>query len=151
MNNLNHRTTNIVLADDDEDDYLFLKSAVEQSTSPVNLTHVSNWLELLRVVSRVPLPDVLFLDLNMPVKNGLECLELLRAESKYNTISVIIYSTSSSKKDMDEAYRLGANYYVVKPSSQEAITKLVEKICKMDKDQLLAKQERESFQLNIQA
>jgi DNA-binding NarL/FixJ family response regulator len=67
----------------------------------------------------------------MPVKNGLECLELLRAEDKYDNISIVIYSTSRSTKDIDEAYRLGANYYVVKPSSQEEITRLIEKICNM--------------------
>lgn len=149
MKNISHRTTNIVLADDDEDDYLFLKSAVEQAHSPVNLTHASNWLELLRLLSRPPLPDVLLLDLNMPVKNGLECLELLRADEKYNSISIIIYSTSNSKKDIDETFRLGANFYVVKPSSQEAITTLVDKICSMDKDTLIAKPTAKIFRLTI--
>lgn len=145
MENISHRTTNIVLADDDEDDYLFLKSAVEQSTSPVNLSHVSNWLELLRFLNKIPLPDIIFLDLNMPVKNGLECLALLREESKFDKVSIIIYSTSSSKKDIDEAYKLGANYYVVKPSSQEEITELIQKICHMDKQHLLAKPDKEKF------
>ena len=147
MKDISHRTTNIVLADDDEDDYLFLKSAAEQSASPVSITHVLNWLELLRRVSRTPLPDIIFLDLNMPVKNGLECLELLRAEEKYDNISIIIYSTSRSRKDIDEAHRLGANYYVVKPSSQEEITRLIEKICNMNKETLLAKPEKENFLL----
>ena len=147
MKDISHRSTNIVLADDDEDDYLFLKSAAEQSTSPVSITHVLNWLELLRRVSRTPLPDIIFLDLNMPVKNGLECLELLRAEQKYDSISIIIYSTSRSRKDIDEAHRLGANYYVVKPSSQAEITRLIEKICNMNKEMLLARPEKESFLL----
>ena len=145
MKNLSHRTTNIVLADDDEDDYLFLKSAAEQSKCPVDIKHVLNWLELLRSINRLPMPDVIFLDLNMPVKNGLECLELLRAESKFDGISIIIYSTSASQRDIDEAYRLGANYYIVKPSSQQDITKVIEKICSIDKEKLLAKPDKEKF------
>jgi CheY-like chemotaxis protein len=148
MKDISHRTTNIVLADDDEDDYLFLKSAAEQSSCPVNVLHVLNWLELLRFLNRLPLPDTIFLDLNMPVKNGLECLELLRAEERYNNISIIIYSTSSSRKDIEESHRLGANYYVVKPSTQEEITRLVEKICSMDRQKLLAKPEIENFLLS---
>jgi CheY-like chemotaxis protein len=145
MKDIFHRSTNIVLADDDEDDYIFLKSAAEQASSPVKLLHALNWLELLRVLNRTPLPDIIFLDLNMPVKNGLECLELLRAEEKFNNISIIIYSTSSAKKDIEEAYRLGANYYVVKPSSQEQITRLIERICEFDKEKLLAKPDQENF------
>jgi DNA-binding NarL/FixJ family response regulator len=81
----------------------------------------------------------------MPVKNGMECLELLRADAKYNSISIVIYSTSSSRKDIEESHRLGANYYVVKPSTQEEITRLVEKICSMDREKLLAKPDIEKF------
>lgn len=149
MKDISHRTTNIVLADDDEDDFLFLKSAAEQSSSPVRVSHVLNWLELLRFLNRLPLPEILFLDLNMPVKNGLECLELLRAEKKYDNLSIFIYSTSNSQKDIDEAYRLGANFYIVKPSSQVAITKLIEKICSMDKEKLLEKPEKDKFMFSV--
>lgn len=148
MSNLSHRTTNIVLADDDEDDFLFLKSATESATSPVHVSHVLNWLELLRLLNRLPLPDIIFLDLNMPVKNGFECLELLRAEKKYDNICVIIYSTSGSKKDLDEAHRLGANYYVIKPSSQEKITTLIDKICRMDRQEMLSKPAGKEFLLS---
>ena len=145
MKNLSHRTTNIVLADDDDDDFLFLKSATDHAGSPVNISHVLNWLELLRFLNKPPLPDIIFLDLNMPIRTGLECLESLREERKYENVCIIIYSTSSAKKDVDEAYRLGANFYLVKPSTQTEITRVVNKICGMDMQKLLSQPEKEKF------
>jgi CheY-like chemotaxis protein len=147
MENLSHRTTNIVLADDDDDDFLFLKSATDYASSPVYVSHVLNWLELLRFLNKPPLPDIIFLDLNMPVRNGLECLASLREERRYDKICIIIYSTSGSQKDIDEAYRLGANYYLVKPSSQTEITNAVDKICAMDMQKLITKPDKEKFVL----
>lgn len=61
------------------------------------------------------LPDIIFLDINMPGKNGLECLKELRQEGRFNEIMIVIYSTSGAESDIREAYRYGANNYLKKP------------------------------------
>jgi CheY-like chemotaxis protein len=62
------------------------------------------------------LPNLLFLDLNMPRKNGLQCLKEIRSNEKLKNISVAIYFTSHNKRDMEETFRNGANVYITKPS-----------------------------------
>ncbi|HEY0047074.1 MAG TPA: response regulator, partial [Flavobacterium sp.] len=78
------------------------------------------------------LPDFIFLDLNMPEKGGKECLVEIRKHSKLKEIPVIIYSTSSSKKDIDDTYELGANLYITKPNSFTELRKAVRKIMALD-------------------
>ncbi len=108
----------ILMADDDRDDFIILQEAAEKAGEDFEITYTSNWLELWRSVMKA-LPDAIFLDLNMPVKDGIECLKLLRAEGKYDKLPVIIYSTSTNKNDIDKAYEAGANYYIIKPDSFE--------------------------------
>ena len=86
----------ILMADDDKDDFYILKEAAEKTGESLKVSYVANWLELWRFILKT-LPDVLFLDINMPVKNGLECLQLLRQDRKYDNIPIIIYSTSVRK------------------------------------------------------
>lgn len=62
------------------------------------------------------LPHVLFLDLNMPMKNGIECLDEIKANKRFNDIIIAIYSTSSSEEHIEETFIKGANIYIKKPS-----------------------------------
>ena len=137
----------IVMADDDEDDYEFFKTAAEKACVPVKVSHAVNWLELLRFLDKEPLPDLVFLDLNMPVKNGLECLQLIRSEKRYDQVGVFIYSTSSSKKDIEETYKHHANHYIVKPDKYDEITRIVETICEMDKAELVSQPDKSNYVL----
>ena len=73
------------------------------------------------------LPDLLFLDLNMPRKNGLECLKEIRSNENLKGISIAIYSTSDSEKDMEETFRNGANVYITKPNSFNKLKQVLEK------------------------
>ena len=133
------------MADDDEDDYEFFKTATEKACQPIKVSHAANWLELLRYLDKEPLPDLVFLDLNMPVKNGLECLQLIRAEPRYDQVGVFIYSTSSSKKDIEETFQHQANHYIVKPDRYEEITRLVETICEMEPDDLVTRPDKSNY------
>lgn len=136
----------ILMADDDKDDFYILKEAAEKAGEPLTISYVSNWLELWRFILKT-LPDVLFLDLNMPVKNGIECLQLLREDRKYDKVPIIIYSTFVNKNDIDKAYKSGANYFVVKPSAIEDISDMIKKLCSMSKEVLLSTPPREEFVL----
>lgn len=134
----------ILMADDDKDEFYILQEAAQKACEPLKVSYVANWLELLRFILKT-LPDILFLDLNMPVKDGIECLQLLRETSKYDQLPIIIYSTSVSKNDIDKAYTNGANYFIVKPNALEDITDMIKKLCYMDKEALLSIPPREEF------
>jgi CheY-like chemotaxis protein len=134
----------ILMADDDKDDYLILKEAAEKADEKFQVSYAGNWLELWRFILKT-LPDVLFLDINMPVKNGIECLQLIRQERKYDNIPILIYSTSVSKSDIDKAYQNGANYFIVKPNAIDDITNIITRLISMGKEALLAVPSREEF------
>ncbi|HEX8462333.1 MAG TPA: response regulator [Segetibacter sp.] len=134
----------ILMADDDKDDFYILQEAAEKAGSQFKISYAANWMDLWRSVLKA-LPDLIFLDLNMPVKDGFECLELLRKESKYDSVPIIIYSTSVSKSDIDKAYKHGANYFVVKPNSLDEIAGVLKKLYSLGKEALTIMPAREEF------
>ncbi len=110
---------NILLVDDDEDDRQFFADALqslEMSTELVLLTDGQECIEYLGELEDV-LPDLIFLDLNMPIMNGVECLETIRGKLGLKKTVVIIYSTSSSYQDIEDTFDKGANVYITKPTS----------------------------------
>jgi len=125
----------IFLAEDDADDRMFFEDALKEVDIPVELTLATNGLELmsnLDVLTSHPPPDVIFLDLNMPFKNGLECLKEIRATPKLKEIPVVIFSTTGNKDVVDVTYRQGANYYVCKPSSFPLLVKVIETVLTLE-------------------
>lgn len=134
----------ILMADDDKDDFFILQEAAEKAGEPLQVSYAANWLELWRFILKT-IPDVLFLDINMPVKDGIECLQLLRNERKYDKVPILIYSTSVNKADIDKAYQHGANYFIVKPNAIDDITNIIKKLISMGKEALLAVPPREEF------
>jgi CheY-like chemotaxis protein len=132
------------MADDDKDDFFILKEAAERAGEVLQISYAGNWLELWRFIMKT-IPDMLFLDINMPVKDGIECLQLLRNERKYDKVPILIYSTSVSKADIDKAYRHGANYFIVKPNAIDDIANIIKKLISMGKEALLSVPPREEF------
>lgn len=108
----------ILLADDDESDRFLFMEAFEEMKAKTIVHTVNDGLQLMEYLSQenIPLPHLLFLDLNMPRKNGLECLKEIRSIEKLKDISIAIYSTSASEKDIEETFLFGANVYIQKPS-----------------------------------
>ncbi len=117
----------ILLADDDEDDRSFFQEAINDLDMNHKLTVFSDGVELMDYLRTTPSDDVhiLFLDLNMPCKKGLECLHEIRADAKLKNLSVAIYSTSSNEKDIEEAFVAGANVYIKKPNDFQELKKIV--------------------------
>ncbi|MEO6000453.1 MAG: response regulator [Chitinophagaceae bacterium] len=104
----------IVYVDDDEDDFFLFKKAISEISdnySVLRIDNPGNLFELIKVIK----PDFIFLDINMPLMNGVECLKNIRAVEEYDGIPVIIYSTVTDFKEV--SYRNKANYYLVKPDS----------------------------------
>lgn len=134
----------ILMADDDKEDFHSLVEAAQNTGESLKISYAANWMELWRSVIKT-LPDLLFIDLNMPVKNGLECLQTLRADRRYDEVPIVIYSTSANKIDIDKAYTHGANYFVVKPNTIDEVTHMLRKLYVMGKEVLAAKPPREEF------
>ena len=121
----------ILLVDDDADDQLLFTSAVAEMGNQLNCDCVSGTLEALTYLEHAdPLPDFIFLDLNMPGYDGKRCLKQLKSSERLQAIPVIIYSTFISDDDGVEMKRLGAELLVTKPgdfnSLQLAILQSIE-------------------------
>ena len=117
----------ILLIDDDKDDQDFFREALSQINTAVVLDTADNGIKGLELLSAsVQLPDLVFLDVNMPVMNGRETLTLIRANRKFDNIRVIMYSTSNSAADIDW-FKAFVVKYVVKPNSFDALVDLIER------------------------
>lgn len=117
----------ITLADDDVDDRLFFTDAFEEIKINTIVNTVNNGRELLNYLNRPDtiLPNILFLDLNMPILNGIECLKEIKLNERFNDIVIAIYSTSSSDQDVEDTFVLGANIYIKKPSNFNNLKKIL--------------------------
>jgi CheY-like chemotaxis protein len=133
FHDIKQKKLSIVLADDDEDDRDLFKEAIHELAIKPNLEMAKDGKALIELLNRIEeLPDIIFLDLNMPHKSGKECLVEIRNNARLKNIPVIIYSTSSSPTDIEETYGLGANLYVKKPSSFTELTAYLNKLLTMD-------------------
>ncbi|MDB5245730.1 MAG: response regulator receiver protein [Segetibacter sp.] len=119
----------ILVADDDSDDVEMFQSAIEETCPNIKITIATDGVKLLSLLGKIPSPDVIFLDLNMPRKTGKECLKEIRMEHKHNSITIIMLSTSGNKADIDYCLCNGANYYFVKPKSFNELKIIVQKLC----------------------
>ena len=120
-------TLNLLLADDDSDDCFFFKEALEEIPISAKLTTVNNGVQLMKLLSgkESPLPDAVFLDLNMPRKSGLECLAEIKTIDKLMHLPVIIYSTSLNPEVVKILYEKGAQYYICKPGEFAKLKKVI--------------------------
>jgi CheY-like chemotaxis protein len=109
---------NILLADDDKADCLLFKEALEELPLSTKLTTVNNGEQLIETLTKKgnKLPDVLFLDLNMPRKNGFASLGQIKRNTELDSLPVIIFSTASDIETMKKVFRDAAHYYISKPA-----------------------------------
>ncbi|QRR02125.1 response regulator [Dyadobacter sandarakinus] len=137
----------ILLADDDDDDTFLFQEALEQVPLNTELRIADNGMKLMDLLySSEEAPDLIFLDMNMPVKNGLECLEEIRNSKKFGDTPVVILSTSVAKYLWESAYKGGANLYVQKPNSFIALVDILQK-CLSQKSELTRQTAVEQFLL----
>lgn len=121
----------ILLADDDPDDRELFTEAAGMHNAHVE--SVPNGMQLMaNLLLADPLPDFILLDLNMPEKDGKQCLQEIKEHDRLKAIPVIIYSTSSAKKDIDDTFRMGASLYITKPNSFTELKKTVKNLLDID-------------------
>ncbi|MGZ5218562.1 MAG: response regulator [Chitinophagaceae bacterium] len=120
----------VMLADDDKDDQETFGEALRESEIAAELTTVDNGQELLATLKdpSEPNPDIIFLDINMPVKNGNEVLAEIKKDADLKQIPTVMLSTSENVKDVEASFNAGANLYVRKPYSFQNFILLLKKI-----------------------
>ncbi|MBU3821810.1 response regulator [Flavobacteriaceae bacterium XHP0103] len=120
----------IILADDDEDDRLFFTDAFDELKINTRVQTFKDGIYLMNYLNEdnVVLPNVLFLDLNMPRKSGLECLKEIKKDPKFIDIAIAIYSTSASEEDIEKTFVMGANIYIKKPSDFKTLKKVLSEV-----------------------
>lgn len=140
----------ILLADDDEDDRHFFERILEEMEINTQLTTVEDGEKLVQYLLKNVgnLPDILFIDFNMPRKNGLQCLSEISVNEKLRHLPVIVYSTSLQEKNANMLYDLGAYYYVRKTDMEE-LKRYVQQILTMMMENKLIKPPREEFIVNL--
>lgn len=123
-------TFNIFLADDDEDDRSIFHDAIKNLFPQANYTTAENGLEMLELLQKAPadLPDIVFLDINMPKLNGIDCLKRIKSSGTLNVLPVVMLSTSNDPATIKTAFNLGTLYYAVKPATFDEIKALFQKI-----------------------
>ena len=130
---MENKPLHILLADDDQDDCEFFQEALAGIPINTQLNIVNNGALLMEWLAKHPsvLPDFLFLDLNMPRKNGLECLKEIRQIHHLQSLSIIILAATVIPTLLDELFTNGVLYYVKKPDSFEALTQIIQQVLSM--------------------
>lgn len=119
----------IFLIDDDDDDQLIFKDALSEINSAIECIFANNGIEAISLLKKIsPLPSLIFLDLNMPVMNGFECLQRLKQENRMKEIPVVIFTTSNNPLDRIKSKERGAEFYLTKCSDFELLKKQLKEI-----------------------
>lgn len=141
----------ITLADDDEDDRLFFTDAFDELKINTVVNTVNNGRELIQFLDQPEsvLPNIIFLDLNMPILNGIECLKEIKKNDKYKDIAIAIYSTSSSEEDVENTFVLGANIYIKKPSNFNDLKKILSDVVTINWQYHTSGLNKENFLLRL--
>lgn len=118
---------NILLADDDIDDCHFFNEALEVLPVDTKLKIVNDGVELMAYLSEntEQLPHVLFLDINMPRKNGFECLSEIKHHEQLKDLPVVMFSTSNERDKINILFKNGADVYIRKPSNFAQLVQVI--------------------------
>lgn len=151
MSNMNQDAMHILLADDDEDDRLFFTDAIEEIKVRTIVHTVNDGVQLMERLQTpgIRLPNLIFLDLNMPIKGGMECLKEIRSNKDLKDISIAIYSTSASQEDIEETFVKGANIYIKKPNDFGELKKILKEVISINWQYHTSGLNRENFLLSL--
>ena len=120
----------ILYAEDDQDDFVFLKNAIEQINPEINLVNVESGYDLIRFLQdrdAGSFPSLIIMDLKMPMLDGQETLDLLKLDDRLKSIPVVLFSGSTNPKDIDLANLVGSQI-IKKPSRYEEWLTIAKKL-----------------------
>lgn len=127
----------ILLAEDDPDDRMLTRRALEESRMATTCATVKNGEELMAYLrqegeytepERAPHPDLILLDLNMPRKDGREALREIKSDAELRRIPVVVLTTSEAEQDILQSYDLGVNAFVTKPVTFDGLTEAMQSL-----------------------
>jgi len=149
---MNVEKLTILLADDDKDDCLFFEDAINELAQSTNFTAVHDGEQLMQLLSNETnkLPHVLFLDLNMPRKNGFECLEEIKHNRKLKALPVVVFSTSFEQEVVNRLYDNGAQYFIRKPSEFSLYKKIILHTLTLIMQKDISQMTKEDFVLTVE-
>lgn len=132
-----NKIKHIFLAEDDEDDVLLFNQILSEISGEITVTVSVNGVELMNLLKETgTLPEIIFLDLNMPLKNGFQCLQEIRNNDAWKGIKIIMYSTSAHPHQIEKAYQSGADLYIQKATNYIDFKELLKK-CIIDEELLI--------------
>jgi CheY-like chemotaxis protein len=149
---VNLKQLNILLADDDSDDCIFFKAALGELLLSTHLTTVNDGEQLMQLLTNETnvLPHVLFLDLNMPRKNGFECLMEIKLSKKLKQLPVILFSTSFEQEVVNQLYKNGAQYFIRKPSEFSQFKNIIQLSLALMTKENISQPTRENFVIKVE-
>jgi len=141
----------ITLADDDEDDRMFFTDAFDELKINTVVNTVNDGVALMDFLNAAEtvLPNIIFLDLNMPLKSGIECLKEIKADAKFKDIVIAIYSTSSSEEDIENTFVLGANIYIKKPNNFGKLKEVLSEVVTINWQYITSGLDKDNFLLRM--
>ncbi len=144
------RTFDILLVDDDPDELLIFESTLNELAIDHRISYKSNGVEALEYMKKLDqLPDVVFLDINMPYMNGIECLKALRKDPRFGNICIVIYSTSCNEEEIEETFVNGANIFMKKTGDMEQLRTNIKKLLSFNLNCAQSYIRRETFMFTV--
>jgi CheY-like chemotaxis protein len=133
METINENLLNIYLADDDDADQFLFREALDEMQLKTKLTVADSGIRLLQLLDEIlPVrPDIIFMDINMPCKNGFECLDEIKQHMQLKEIPVVMLSSSCLPESERMALKLGASKYICKPNTFEALVREIRDVLSM--------------------
>lgn len=136
----------LLLADDDTDDCDFFNDAVDEISDNIKLSIVDDGVQLMGFLKDTShTPDLIFLDLNMPKKSGMECISEIKSMDRLSQSSIIIYSTSLDQSVVSYLRAMGADHYIQKPAEFKSITSVISKAIALHQDKSTASNTKDNF------
>ncbi|MES2882852.1 MAG: response regulator [Bacteroidota bacterium] len=122
-----NKTLCFFLADDDEDDVFLFREVLREVAPEAKFSSAVDGQDALDKLksATMPLPHIIFLDLNMPRLDGRQCLRELKTDNKLKNVPVVMYSTSSQQRDIELCREMGAAAFITKPSSVVVLKNLI--------------------------
>ena len=123
---------NVLLVDDDSEESYLFNEALEHAHLHIRLSHVNDGNDLINYLLTHPAPDLVFMDINMPYKDGFEALTEIRSNPPFKNLPLIIYSTTDNEDSINACYEKGANLFVIKPNDFDEMVQVLKKVCTYD-------------------